>query len=165
MEGIKKNFHCRSARNAGPARKEFITKVAGLKNHTFDVGNAKYAAKYQKTVDVVANHIQCDYKGGYPTPAAGTVINKGLKYIWQQEVQEAMKRIVLLNKIKKQAYALVFGQCLPSSSARSKVQAHTSRPIRIRTLPDYSSSSAGAAAALMIISRVCMHLREQNTEY
>jgi hypothetical protein len=44
----------------------------------------------------------------YPTPVARMVINKGVKYIWQQEVQE-----VLLNKNKKQVYALVFGQCLP----------------------------------------------------
>ncbi len=98
------NFHCRLARNVGPARKEFITKVAGLENHTFDVGNAKYAVKYQKTVDVVANCIQCKYKGGpkiakvirdmilstiitptYPTTVARMVINKGVEYIWQQD--------------------------------------------------------------------------------
>ncbi len=60
--------------------------------------NAKYAAKYQKTVDVVANHIQHDYKGGpkiakairdkilptivtptCPTPVAGMVISKHQK--------------------------------------------------------------------------------------
>jgi hypothetical protein len=44
----------------------------------------------------------------YPVPVAGMVINKGVKYIWQQEVQEAMKRIMLLNKNKKKVYALVF---------------------------------------------------------
>jgi hypothetical protein len=36
-----------------------------------------------------------------PTPVARTVIDKGVKYIWQQEVQEAMKRIALRNKNKK----------------------------------------------------------------
>ena len=100
VEGNKKIFYCRSGRNAGPARKEFITKVAGQENHTFDVGNAKYAVKYQKTVDMVANHIQRDYKGGpeiakairdmilktivapnYPSPGAGRVIDKRVKYI------------------------------------------------------------------------------------
>jgi hypothetical protein len=60
VEGKKNNFHCRSAGNSGPARKEFVTKVAGLENHTFDMRNAKYTAKYQKTVDAVANHIQRD---------------------------------------------------------------------------------------------------------
>jgi hypothetical protein len=132
LEGNKKNFHCRSAGNAGPARKEFVTKVAGLENNTFEMGNAKYSAKYQKTADRVANHIQHNYKGGpkiaktirdmilpkivapnYPTPLAGTVINKGVKYIWQQEVLDAMKKISLLDKKKKQEYALVFGQCSP----------------------------------------------------
>ncbi len=53
----------RLARNAEPARKEFLTKVLGLESHTFDIGNAKYAAKYQKTVDTIANHIQNEYKG------------------------------------------------------------------------------------------------------
>ncbi len=130
--GNKKNYHCRSARSVGPERKEFVTKVAGLENHTFDMENAEYAAWYQRRVGAVTNHIQRDYKGGpkitkvirdmilptivapnYPTPVARMVINKEVKYIWQQEVKEAMKRIVLLNKNKKQADALVFGQCSP----------------------------------------------------
>jgi hypothetical protein len=116
----KKNFHCRSARNAGLARKKFVTMVADLKNHTLDMGNAKYAAKYQNIVGIVANHIQRNYKGGpeiakairymilptivipnYPIPVARMVINEGVKYILQQEVQEAMKRIALLDKNKK----------------------------------------------------------------
>ncbi len=29
-----------------------------MESHTFDIGNVKYAAKYQKTVDAIANHIQ-----------------------------------------------------------------------------------------------------------
>jgi hypothetical protein len=36
----------RPARNAGQVRKEFLTKVLGLESHTFNIGNAKYAAKY-----------------------------------------------------------------------------------------------------------------------
>jgi hypothetical protein len=88
------------------------------------VGNAKYAEKYHKTVDMVANHIQRNYKVGpekamanrdmilptivtpiYPTPVAGMVIDKEVKYIWQQEVQKTMKRITLLDENKKRAYA------------------------------------------------------------
>ncbi len=30
----------------------------------FDVGNAKYAAEFQKFVDAMAIHIQREYKGG-----------------------------------------------------------------------------------------------------
>ena len=62
IEGAKK-FH-RSTRAAGPIKKEFITKVLGLESHTFDIGNVKYAAKYKKTVDAIANHIQRKYKDG-----------------------------------------------------------------------------------------------------
>jgi hypothetical protein len=49
----------------------------------------------------------------YPIPVVGMVIDKGVKYIWQQEVQEAMKRIAILNENKKQVYSFVTGQCLP----------------------------------------------------
>jgi hypothetical protein len=49
---------------SGPIRKEFASKVIGLESHTFNVGNTKYAAKYEKSVDAVAIHIQREYKGG-----------------------------------------------------------------------------------------------------
>jgi hypothetical protein len=32
-------------------------------------------------------------------------------FLWQQDVQEAKKRITLLVEKKKRAYALVLGQC------------------------------------------------------
>jgi len=38
--------------------------VLGLERHTFDIGNTKYATKYMKMVDAVANYIQREYKGG-----------------------------------------------------------------------------------------------------
>jgi hypothetical protein len=63
IEGAKK--FCRPMRAAGqPIKKEFVTKVLGLESHTFDIGNAKYASKYKKTVDAIANYIQRKYKGG-----------------------------------------------------------------------------------------------------
>ncbi len=63
IEGAKK-FR-RPMRAAGqPTKKEFVTKVLGLESHTFDIGNAKYAVKYKKTVDAIANYIQREYKGG-----------------------------------------------------------------------------------------------------
>ncbi len=54
----------RPARSGAPTRREFVSKVVGLETHTFDIGNAKYAAKYQKSVDAITNHIQKEYKGG-----------------------------------------------------------------------------------------------------
>jgi hypothetical protein len=125
----------RLARNAGPARKEFLTKLLGLESHTIDIGNAKYAAKYQKTVDAIANHIQKDYKGGpvitkairdlslptiaipeYPRPSSMTAaIEAGEVLLWQQDVTKAKKRIALLAESKKRSFALVLGQCSPNS--------------------------------------------------
>jgi hypothetical protein len=98
--GRKRNFQKGAgARNAGPTRKEYMTKVVGLESHTFDIGHAKFAAKYQKTVEAIANHIQKDYKGGpdivkalrdlslpvmsilnYPTETGG-VVDQGTEYL------------------------------------------------------------------------------------
>ena len=95
------------------------------------VGEAKYAAKYQKSVDAIANHIQKDYKGGpemaqairdlelpaidvpsYPTPKAGAaVLDPGVEYLWRHDVTEAKKRITQLAKNLKRAYTLIIGQC------------------------------------------------------
>jgi hypothetical protein len=100
IEGAKK-FR-RPTRAAGLMKKEFVTKVPGLESHTFDIGNAKYAAKYKKTVDAIANHIQREYKGGadianaikelslptlqvpgYPTAKAGvTVVDPREIFLW-----------------------------------------------------------------------------------
>jgi hypothetical protein len=114
-------------RPARPTRKEFVTKVVGLESHTFDIGNAKYAAKYQKSVDAIANHIQKEYKGGpeiakairdlhlptitIPPYPATNPVNPGEVFLWQQDVTEAKKRKALLEENTKRAYALVLGQC------------------------------------------------------
>ena len=142
IEGAKR--FCRPMRAAGqPTKKEFITKVLGLESHTFDIGNAKYAAKYKKTVDAIANYIQREYKGGadiakaikelslptlqvpgYPKAKAGeTAVDPGDVYIWQQDVAAVKKQIVQLEENKKRAYALVIGQCSPDLD--SKLQGST----------------------------------------
>ena len=114
----------------GPTKKEFVTKVVGLKNHAFDIGNTKYAAKYQKPVDAIAIHIQKEYKGGpkiakairelslptisipiYLAVNSGGTINPGEVFLWQQGVQEAKKRISLLPESKKCVHALIHRQC------------------------------------------------------
>ena len=56
--------YLRPIRAVGPIKKEFSVKVLGLESHTFDIGNAKYVAKYKKTVNAIPNYIQREYKGG-----------------------------------------------------------------------------------------------------
>ncbi len=141
IEGAKK-FR-RSTRAVGPIKKEFVTKVLGLEGHTFDIGNAKYAAKCKKTLDAIGNHIQREYKGGadiakaikalslptlqvpgYPKAKAGeTAVGPRDIYIWQQDVTAVKKQIVQLEENKKHAYALVIGQCSPDLD--SKLQGST----------------------------------------
>jgi hypothetical protein len=130
----------RPARNVRPARKEFLNKVLGLESHTFDIGNAKYTAKYQKTVDAIADHIQKKYKGGpeiakairdlilpmiaipeYPRPSLTTAaIDPGEVFLWQQDVTKAKKRIALLAEDKNRSYPLVLGKCLPEPMSKIK---------------------------------------------
>ena len=87
----------------GPTKREFTTKVLGLESHTFDIGNAKYAAKFKKSQDEVANYVQMEYKGGsdvakairelalpvidlptYPVGTNGNPPDPGVIYLWQR---------------------------------------------------------------------------------
>jgi hypothetical protein len=137
IEGPKK-FR-RPMRAVGqPTKKEFVTKMLGLKSHTFDNGNAKYVAKYKMTVDAIANYIQREYKGGaniakaikelslptlqvpgYPKAKAGeTGVNPGDMYIWQQDVVAIKKQIIQLEENKKHAFALIIRQCSPDLDSK-----------------------------------------------
>ncbi len=128
IEGAKK-FRWPMRAAGQPTKKEFVTKVLGLESHTFDIRNAKYAAKYKKIVDAIANYIQREYTGGadiakaikalslptlqvpgYPKAKAGeTTVDLGDVYIWQQNVAAVKKQIVQLKENKKRVYALVIG--------------------------------------------------------
>jgi hypothetical protein len=131
----------RPSRAAGqPTKKDFIMKVLGLKSHTFDIGNVKYAAKYKKLVDAIANYIQREYKGGveitkaikalslptlqvpgYPKAKAGeTAVDPGDVYIWQQNVAAVKKQIVKLKENKKCGYALVIRQAVDAAGGVEK---------------------------------------------
>ena len=113
--------------------------MLGLESHTFDIGNAKYMAKYyKKTINVVANYIQREYKDGadiakaikalslptlqvpgYPKAKAGeTAVDPGDLYIWQQDIAAVKKQNIQLEENKKHVYALVIRQCLPDLDSK-----------------------------------------------
>ena len=54
----------RPPRSSGPTKKEYTTKVVKQEADTFDVGNSKYTAKFQKSLDAITIYIQREYKGG-----------------------------------------------------------------------------------------------------
>ena len=168
IEGSKK-FR-RPVRASGqPTKKEFVTKVLGLKSQTFDIGNAKYAAKYKKTVDTIVNYIHREYKGGadiakaikalslptlqvpwYPkAKARETTVNPGDVYIWQQDVQ--------LEENKKRVYALIIGQRLPNLD--SKLQGSA---LFVQAKADQDVSE-GTSAALTAINRVPVPLSKSKS--
>ena len=112
--------------------------MLGLGSHTFDIGNAKYTAKYKKTVDAIAYHIQREYKReanitnaikelslptlqvpGFPKAKTGeTVVNPGDIYLWQQDAAMVKKQILQLKENKKRAYTLAIGQCSPDLDSK-----------------------------------------------
>jgi hypothetical protein len=85
------------------------------------VGNAKYAAKFQKLLDAISIYIQANYKDGskaaksvrdlkllvitldaYPTGVNSGPPDAGTVYLWQQEVSEQTKaRNLLAENVKK----------------------------------------------------------------
>jgi hypothetical protein len=125
--------------NRRPVRKEYTSKVVHLESHTFDMGNVKYAATFQKLLDAIAIHTQNEYKGGhdvakairvlilpilmlpaYPVGINGNPSDPGEIHLCQQSITEMNKRRLLVKDNKKQAYALVFGQCLPELISKIK---------------------------------------------
>jgi hypothetical protein len=137
IEGAKK-FRRPMMAAGQPTKKDFITKVLGLESHTFDTGNAKYAAKYKNVVKAIANYIQREYKGGadiakaikelslpilqvpgYPKAKAGElIVDPGDVYIWQQDVAAVKTQIAQLEENKKRAHALVIGKCSPDLDSK-----------------------------------------------
>ncbi len=124
---------------SGPIRKEYTSKLVGLESHLFDIGNAKYTATFQKSMDAIAIHIQCEDTGGpdiakairdlvfpsvslppYPTGSSGNPPDPGEIYLWQQSITKTNKRKLLIEENKKRAYGLVFGQCLPKLISKIK---------------------------------------------
>jgi hypothetical protein len=121
-------------------KKEFETKVVGLEKHTFDIGHAKYAAKFISSRDEIILYVQEKYEQGaviaeamrtlklknitlppYPKPKPGaTALKDGEAFLWQQEVTEKKKAIARANDNKNRAYALVLRQCSPELTSKVK---------------------------------------------
>ena len=109
-------------------KKEYTSAMAGLEEDTFDIGHPKYAAKYERSVDAIARHVQQEYKAGadvalamreltVPTvtmPTFPTDPNdQEAIQIWKEELREKRTLSLHIEESKKRAYALVMGQCSP----------------------------------------------------
>ena len=124
------------------SRKEYRTEVVGLQEHTFDVGAAKYAAKFTKSLELeeIANYVQKEYtKGGgrigqaikdmveptidlpqQPTGTGGNPPTAVEIFVWQEDYKTANTERKQYQENKQRAYALVWGQCSPE--LRNKVK-------------------------------------------
>jgi len=157
IEGAKKfRRPMRAARQ--PTKKVFVTNVLGLESHTFDIGNVKYAAKYKKTVDAIANYIQRECKGGadiakaikelslptlqvpgYPkAKAVETVVDPEEVYIWQQDVAAVKKQIVQLEENRSTCTRSSSGSARPTLTASSRDPPRLCKLRPIKTSYSYS---------------------------
>ena len=109
-------------------KKEFTTTLVRLEEDTFDIGHPKYAAKYERSVNAIARHVQKDYKSGadvalamrelvaptatMPTFPADPNDQEAIQ-IWKEELCEKQTQNLHIEESKKRAYALVMGQCPP----------------------------------------------------
>jgi hypothetical protein len=94
---------------------------------------------FKKSVDAIAIHIQCEYKGGpniakairdlvlpsmslppYPTGTSSNPPDPEEIYLWQQSITKMNTRKLLIKENKKRAYTLVFRQCLPELISKIK---------------------------------------------
>ncbi len=151
IKGARK--YRRPARAAGPTKKDFSTKVLGLESHTFDIGNAKYAAKYKKTVDSIANYIQREYKGGadiakaikelslpslqipgFPKARTGeTVVDPGDIYLGSRMQPQSRSRLCNSRRTRSAHMRLSSGSARPTSTASYKGLPRSCRPRLIKT--------------------------------
>ena len=133
----KKTF--RRQRNRTTVKKEFVSSNIGVKTFMFDVGHAKYAAKYQQSIEGLALHIQSTYTNGssivksirelklvvinvddYPTGTGGGAPDQRQIHLWQQTINVQVKEQRVLAENVKKAYALILGQCSPMLSSKIK---------------------------------------------
>jgi hypothetical protein len=98
-------------------KKEYTSAMAGLEEDTFDIGHPKYAAKYERSVDAIARHVQQEYKAGadveltVPTATMPTFppdpSDQEAIQIWKEELREKRTLSLHIEESKKRAYALV----------------------------------------------------------
>ena len=134
----KKTFRRQSNRTT-TNKKEFVSTNPSVETLTFDVGHAKYAAKYQQSLEGLALHIQSTYTNGssiaksirdlelvvidvddYPTAPDGSAPDQRQIHLWQQTVNVQVKEQRVLAENVKKAYALVMGQCSPTLTSKIK---------------------------------------------
>ena len=120
---------------ASAVKSDYKTKTAGLEEDTCDVGEARFAAKFQKTTDNIALYVQREYTDGASvafdmktmiatmivlpsTPASGA--SDAETFIWKEEYKEAKKKKNTLEANNKKAFALIYGQCSPKLISKIK---------------------------------------------
>jgi len=111
------------------------TKTAGLEEDTYDVGEARFAAKFQKTTDNIALYVQREYTDGAAVafdmkamvatvvvlpPMPASAATDAETFMWKEDYKEAKKKKNALEANNKKAFALIYGQCSPKLISKIK---------------------------------------------
>jgi hypothetical protein len=132
VEGGRNCCHRRSYNGSNgmstATKTKFKTKITSLKEDTYNIGEAKFAAKFQKSTKNIALYVQRKYTDGASLAhdmklmratsiALPQPLNSGTSdsdmFIWKEEYKEAKKKKIVLEENNKKAFYLVYGQCLP----------------------------------------------------
>ena len=118
----RRNFANGGASGTSAVKSDYKTKTVGLEEDTYNVGEARFAAKYQKTTDNIALYVQREYTDGagvaYDMKAmVATVIvlpqvpargaSEADMFMWKEEYKQAQKKINAMEENNKKAFALV----------------------------------------------------------
>ena len=116
-------------------KKEYKSSVAEIEDDTFDCGHSKYAAKFVKSLENVANYIQ--HTAMHGGPDIGRVVRE-MQDInvadiadpdpndiiavekWKMKIHKANKQQTLIDENKQKAYAIVYNQCSPAMRTELK---------------------------------------------
>ena len=114
VEGGKNCCDCRCYNGSNgittTTRTEYKKRITGLKEDTYDVGKAKFSAKFQKSTENISLYVQPEYTDGasmahdmklmkvtsitLPSPPiAGS--NNSDAFIWKEEYKEAKKKKIV----------------------------------------------------------------------
>ncbi len=116
-------------------KSDYKTKTTGLEEDTYKVGEARFAAKFQKTTDNIALYVQRKYTDGASVafdmktiiatiivlpsmPASGA--SNAKTFVWKEEYKEAKKKKNALEANNKKAFPLIYGQCSPKLVSKIK---------------------------------------------
>lgn len=138
VEGAERHSGRRKPRSTYTKKKEFKSSVAEIESDTFNCGDTKYAAKFNKSKENIANYLQCTVT--YGGPDIGQIVREMKSFTvmpppdpdpddriafekWRLNIRWVDKQMEQINENTKCAFAVVYNQC--SSAMKMELKGST----------------------------------------